>query len=293
MDLDIENFEPATDNVDNPSEFTEDIAPEGSDSPNGEQPDAFDLSTVEKVKVGDRVLTRDELEKGIMRQEDYTKKTQEIGRDRKFMANLESDLKRVSEQPELARQFKEIYPEKFHNFLKYVIRETKAAQPTTTQTQREVNGEAKDGPSPELLSRLEKLEQQSEAKEVEAREQEIDSMITKLSPKYPLAIPKGNESYVLELARQVVDANKQLTPQVWEKIFQHAHKHFESAFTDYQQHKIKLARERNQRGLDQGAGGGTPGQKPRTARTFEEATNNFIQDMGVREKNRSAPRKPR
>jgi GTP-dependent phosphoenolpyruvate carboxykinase len=64
-----------------------------------EQPDLTDLDSVDRFRFAGREWTRDELQKSILMQNDYTRKTQEISETRKYYEHLQSDLPKVLRDP--------------------------------------------------------------------------------------------------------------------------------------------------------------------------------------------------
>jgi hypothetical protein len=90
-------------------------------APSAETPEAapelVDLDTMDKFKFGGREWTPKELEAAYMRQQDYSRKTQEIAQERKYYDNLPYDLDMVKNNPALVNQFKQVYPAKFHSWI--------------------------------------------------------------------------------------------------------------------------------------------------------------------------------
>ena len=93
--------------------------------------------------------------------EDYTRKTQEIAQERRYFANLDADLEKVRNNPSLAEEFKRIYPEQYHNFLRYT------QSNSATRPQSAASGQATNV-DPELMSRFERLERAHQEREVAA-----------------------------------------------------------------------------------------------------------------------------
>jgi len=292
MDQQFEDANEIDNNVSNDvSHETIDEAPSDADSPNSEQPTAFDLSTVERVKLGERELTREELEKSFMLHSDYTRKTQSLSQEKRYIDNLEKDLERVAANPKLINEFKRIYPEKYHNYLRFISNgqtngnQAQNGQGATNKSVNGNNGQANGKPEvPEYVSTLEKrlmaIEAKEEAQELKHREAELETVFTKFTGKYPLAVPNGEESFVLSAAQKVLQANGQLNEHVWEKIFKAAHKHHETAYTNYHKQRIELAKKTNARGKDMASGGGTLGASPNRPKTIKDATKAFLEDFG-------------
>ena len=100
-----------------------------------DEPTIYDLEKLSKFKYQGQELTPKDLEAMILRQKDYTQKTQALSKEResfqseqKFYENLYYDLNNVKNNPQLANEFIKIYPEKFHEYLKQVLGQTDQTQ---------------------------------------------------------------------------------------------------------------------------------------------------------------------
>ena len=272
--------EEETSSQDNNTENTHDT---GSETPAETQESLADLSAYERFKLGEKEFTRDQLDKGIMLQSDYTKKTQEIAQERKFYSNLQADLDNVARNPALAEQFKSIYPKQFHHFLGYVARET-AQTGTQSQTQKQAD-EVKDPrfeKVDQVLSKFEMWEKEQQEQRVVQKATEIDSIFTKFSPKYPLATPNGDESFVLNKAQAALDAGEKLDAVQWEKIFKSAETHYKTAFEKHYKQINSNQKAAHVRGKEIGSGGGVPGGAPKMPRTIKEAGRIAEEDLARR-----------
>lgn len=243
--------------------------------------DLVDLSKYSRVKLGDREMTRDELERGVMFQSDYTKKTQEIAQERRYVDNLQSDLGRVREHPALAAEFKRIYPQKFHQFLDYVVPRTNGQPQKTHQD----NTQLKDPRVDEVLSKMQNWEQERHTERVSQASSEIDSYMTKFKSKYPYAapssreFPQGDESLVLAKLSRAIEDGEKIDQSKWEKIFKEAQSHYEYVYQEIQKQRIKEQKAAHVRGKDIAAGGGVPGGAPNQPRTIKDATKFALQDL--------------
>src|SRR5574342_369275 len=92
----IESVSEETDSVVSAAENVLDNSEE--DSEETEKPDLSELAAEAKYKIGDKELTGKEIEAGMLRQEDYTRKTQAIAEERRsFQAEIE-ELKDENEE---------------------------------------------------------------------------------------------------------------------------------------------------------------------------------------------------
>lgn len=235
----------------------------------------FEANKTKKLKVGDQEFTLEELQKGHLRQQDYTRKTQELAQERKYADNLDADLEKIAGDPALLVEFKRIYPEKYHALADRAARYS-SGKPAETNP-----GAGKDGAQkadPELLAKVKKLEDAESARAAEAREreiksyeQEIDSTMKELAPKYPLA----NDDLVLVKAQQLLhhlrakagergeDAAKiKLTKQHWERVYKLTHEQSEKAYQAHYNKQRQKQQGAHSQGRDVAAGGAAPGQAP-------------------------------
>lgn len=223
----------------------------------------LDLDKTEKFLFKGKEMTRDELEKAYMRQQDYTKKTQALADERKFIDNLSVDLKAVKSNPALVAEFKKVYPEKYHAYLDVVL--DQAAQQQQPQA----------AVPPEILQRLEQHEQMLTAVQEErqkAEEAKIDAQLEtyeqKFTKKYPLAdvgsVYHALEAHVRKMRQEDETYGiKNLDEKTIEHFYKQANEYFEKRFNEWNQNKLKNIRDVNERASDIPKGGGIPGEAPR------------------------------
>lgn len=244
-------------------------------------PEVLDLDKVERFKFDGREMTPKEAKLAWMRLQDYTSKTQELAKDREtlkeyqsekqFVDNLYTDLQNVKNNPGLADQFRQIYPDKFHTYLD--ILQAQQSQPSQ-------NGPAHLAANPELLSmkkELSEVKNYFQEQRVQAAEAQIDAIVSKLSPKYPLA----DEETVLVRARAANDQGVKVTPEVWEEIYKGVNEKNAARYKQHYEKQVKEQQAANSNGKDIGKGGGTPGAAPKK-RSFDEATRDAIAELSAR-----------
>lgn len=244
-----------------------------------EKDNLVDLDSVEKFRFGGQEWTLKDLQGAILRQSDYTRKTQELAesrksfeQDQKFYDNLDADIEAVRKKPELIKQFKEIYPEKFHRFLKAVGVEEQTKLP--------------QGVDPEFYQRFSSLEEKLTAQEAKARQEQlsaieksIDATFEKMSSKYPLA----DHEVVNTRALAYLEANpnkETLTDSEWEQIFKGVHAQIDKLAKTKSSELIKGQRQVNQAARDTGKGGGIPGARPKEPKSIREATSQWLSQIG-------------
>lgn len=236
------------------SESTHEQATESQahESPAQEQ-SLTDIAKLEKFLFDGKELTPQELKQSILRQSDYTRKTQELAQEREsykkeqlFSEKLSIDLEEVRKDPSLRDAFKQTYPEKYHKLLDLVL------GPQQTQVQ-------KPEVPRELLSRLERVEQTFREREVAAIEKDLDARFTTLSAKYP----KADEEKVITRASLLIQQGEELTDAKWESLFKSVHEAQVKAYQDWQKELVNQQKQANAKAKDTPAGGGIPGQAPK------------------------------
>jgi hypothetical protein len=224
-----------------------------------------------------------EYESGYMRQQDYTQKTTQLAQERKYYDNLSFDLDRVRSNPALAEQFKSIYPEKFHGYLRYV--QENSADPSQgnqrqlTQQERQY---ARLDPAMEM--RINNLEKTFRDKEVAAISAELDSKFKSYSQKYPFA----DEEAVVARAQALLSKMKEMDPlngnitisdkqwdALWKSTNDRVYQLSDSRYKDQVKRQIQAGRS----SADTGRGGGIAGQAPRQFKTMKEATAAALADI--------------
>lgn len=243
-------------------------APELSDKASSSNEEMLNLNSVLKFKFGDREWTPDQLEKAILRQSDYTKKTQQLAESRKYYDNLEADLENVRGNPELVDKFMEVYPKEFHKYLKLANNQQEAIS-------RQAQAQNENAPiDPQLLSKLERLESHIRNTEIKAKEAELDAKFSSLAKKYPDA----NEEVVLARAQALIDRGGLVNDQVWDKLWKQSHDSFLSRFEAKQKQTLQQQRMANSKAAGPSSAGGVPTNAPRRE-TFAQATDRAIQEL--------------
>jgi hypothetical protein len=231
-----------------------------------EQSGPFNLDTAEKVSWKGKEYTPAQFEKMMMMQSDYTKSKQAIAEERKYVSNLRYDLQAVKKNPALANEFLKTYPKEFHAYLEDVM-------PQGWQ-----NGakEASNLP-PEVQEKLEFFENYINEQNVSKEEANLDRISTSMMQKYPEAI----EDFVLARAEAYVNQNKNITPEVWDKLYKESHDFMLKKVAEKQNKTFDTQKNANLKGRGIGPGGGTPGQAP-VKRNFAQATEAAIKDLSGR-----------
>lgn len=228
-----------------------------------------ELDKLEKFRFEGQEYTPKALKDAILRQQVFSKKTSELAKEResfeqerKFYDNLYADLNAVRQDPNLASEFIKLYPEKFHQALKQVLTESQG-QASPAQTQKQ------SAPfDVELQGRLTKLEKHLHEQEVSKNTQEINSLISEYSKKFPKAIPKLAIADVFEAYNQGVKPSAEM----WEQAFQASQEFMESQMKTHYGELQKKQTEANKKARDVDSGGGTPSRAPKKFGSLREVT---------------------
>ncbi len=224
-----------------------------------------------------------ELYSGYMRQQDYSSKTQQIAQERKYYDNLQYDLDKVRQDPALVEQFKQVYPEKFHAYLRLVSQGTPSQPPQAPQGQQQAGQQFArlDPKTQATIDRLLTTTQQSELKAINA---EIDQVFGKMTTKYPYAdeeacIARGQALLQVLKKNDPLNPDLKITEQQWDAIWKSQHERgFQLADGQYKK-TVKAQIEASRKGADAGGGGGIAGQAPRQHKTIKEATAQALADI--------------
>ena len=256
---------------------TSDASPESSDSTQ----EIPGLS--EKFKFGEKVWNRDEFQKHYERlmgtrknlESEYTKRFQDLKRqseERKYDLNYRHDIQKVLNNPSLASEFKRIYPKDYHqevdNILRMVQRNQAGAEARTDADQFKL--------PPELQDRLDKMERYYEERQkrdydsdVQSSNAFIDSVMAKMSEKYPSVKDEFVQNIVFNNASALLDQLREDNPDasLTEKEFDALCKSIQDRIDGYADAKYKTKVEKqtkaSNKAKDSGAGGGIPTQAPK------------------------------
>lgn len=270
---------------------SEDLAsPEGStkDSQAGSAPqgglsqaDILELDKLEKFKYQGRDWTPRELERAILRQQDYSKKTAEIAEERKalqaradeqkFYENLHYDLRKIESNPALISEFLRVYPEKFHQYAREFLG-------STSQNQAQQKPQPTSHVDFETQQRMLKLEKHFEEQEVAKNLVEINSTIDSLSKKYPDALAE------LAIVRVNEAANKgtKITEKLWEDAFRQVDAEMKNIVKAKYGDLVKKQTEANKKAQDVPSGGGTLSKAPENFKSLKDVTKYAINDIKSR-----------
>ena len=258
----------------------------------------FDLTKSEKFMWDGKEMTPDELRKSMLRQQDYTKKTQIHAEERrkfeserqqwleqqemtqKFDQNFEIDIQHVLRDPSMEARYREIYPPKYHQALEQAL--VKAFGDPNSPKRNESLLEQRLR-SVETKFQAQDRERQSQAFETEVSKNAeiLDSNIQRLSQKYPHA----DEDSVLARAEHMANSlkrdasfNKNFS-ELMEKLYKENHEFHEKRYQTIYKEKVEKQKQANTRAKDVGRGGATPGTAPAKMK-LKDVKNHILSQMG-------------
>lgn len=245
-----------------------------------------------KFKFDGQEMTLDDLKRDRLRYQDYTKKTQALAEERKFIDNLDADLSAVRKDPNLIAKFKQIYPEKFHRYLAFV---QAGAQSPGSQGQ-ESQGQTQNLP-PEVLEKLKKLDELEskvsgfEAESIEGQKQTLDNIFSTLETDFKKKYPRADMIHVYGAVSDYLEANglkskdliqnKTATSKMFEQFTKASHEARQKEFEEWKKAEVEVIRENNSKASDIGRGGGTPSGAPKKygRKMFDEVADEMVSDF--------------
>lgn len=260
----------------------------------GKESSPIVLDTVEKFVLHGHEWTPEELNKSILRQNDYTKKTQELAELRKqieeqresyarYEKNVDADIDAVLANPRLEAQFKKIYPKPFHAqldlALKYGHRDEDADDSSEqVRLPREVVERLRRLDA--LEEKLEQIEEGSRKAQNEAADKYLEVITSKFSSKYQFAV----EESVFNMAQAILEANRdnprfQMTEGVWEKLWKQSHDRQKKRYDQIHNSQVSAQLRKGELSSDVAAGGAAPGRAPNNPKNLAEARKLMLQDM--------------
>lgn len=245
-----------------------------------------DLAKLGRFKFEGQEMSYDDLKRAYLRQQDYTRKTQALADERKFIDNLRYDLDQVKRDPRLIAQFKQIYPEKFHSYLAFVQNSMQSVEPPTTGHQSSVEL------PPEILERIAKQEEMLNQVVSESRESQTEALnsmfstiedgVKKQFPRADMVHVYGAISDYLEsegLTAKELLKNRAATERMFGQFAKASHDAVMKQFKDWQQSELEKIKATNKKAGDIGPGGGTPSQGPKKYRRLSDVQDDILADL--------------
>lgn len=191
----------------------------------------------------------------------------------KYYHNLDMDLKAVRENPQFADKFKSIYPQKFHTYLDYVLKQDAKGESTPQQSMalpKEIQAKID-----RMEQQLNKYEQGTYESQVQAAQLEIDQTLSTLKTKYP----NLDDEVVLAKAEVLAQKGDKITQGVWERLAKQSHESFTKRAELHHKNQLKQQLQKGQKGADMGVGGSVPQEGPRKPMSFDQALENTLASL--------------
>lgn len=237
-----------------------------------------ELDKMERFKFDGQEYTPKDLKSAILRQKDYTQKTQSLSTERKsfedetkFYSNLAWDLIQLRNNPSLVDKFLSIYPQKFHKYADEFLNEQRA-----TQGNQQSQTQAPQVPV-QLLSRIDVLEKTFREQEVAKNEAQIQTVMNDMAKKYPDAA--NFKEMVLGRAFEANSQGTNLTTEAWENIYKQVDGEVGQLLKAKYGSMVKKQQEANAKAKDVASGGGTPATAPKRFTKLSDVTKHAIEDL--------------
>lgn len=236
-----------------------------------------DIEKLERFRFEGRDWEPKELKRALLRNEDYTRKTQELSQERKqfehsrgefdwYRQNFEKDLPKVLENPALFEELKKHYPEQFHKLAEVALsRLPQHGTPPANELEKQVK---------ELLSWRGEIQSEIQKANEAKADAMLDTWYAELSKKYAEADSEvvTNRAFLLAEKLQGQRPPVEFSKEHLERIFKADHESREKRYSEKYRSKVEEQKKTSSRGKDTGAGGGIPGSAPVKAKTIKEAT---------------------
>lgn len=245
----------------------------------------LELDKHTRFKFDGQEYTPEELKKAIMRQADYTKKTQALSSEKKtfeeeskFQKNLAFDLWALREDPSLLQQFLQTYPHQYHEFAKHVLAldSQRAQQPQSAGQQKAPQQDV------ELLSRLSKLEKHFETQDVQKNELFLQNHLDKIPSLYDASYKDVISELVMSRVYNLHASGTKITDEVMATTIKQVGDRVTGLAKATKGELINKQIKANKKGADVESGGGTPGSAPKKFKNFEEAAEASIKQLNGR-----------
>ncbi len=226
---------------------------QGSTSPQAHA--LLDLSKAEKFMLNGKEMTLKDLESRMMLQSDYTKKMQEIAKDREYRDNFESDLAKIERNPQLLSEFKKIYPKSYHRAAEYAAKGVSSQE----QPQRQ-DANTQDKLIEDLVeSKIGPIRNELDQYKTEAAVKQLDGIFSEMKSKFPQA----EEEFVLARLQALKDQEVQIDKSKIEEVFKHFHDRDQKSKESYHLEQLNKQKTASSKAKDVPSGGGIPGQAPK------------------------------
>lgn len=272
-----------------PGTAPEGAAPEISSAPQGTQTpsEILDLDKHETFRFKGRDWTREEFEKGYLRQQDYTQKTQSLNETKKYYDNFWADFRTVQEDPNRMSDFERIYPKEFVEHARMMLDRRGASTPREAADPNAPKPKSlMDHPEfRELKQSIEGITTRAQQEEVKRIDGWLKSQYENLGKKYPYADREVVEGRALAHAQQ--HGGKTITAEFLDQAFKTHNDQVKKRMDQLYKEKVTKQLNVGKDSRDVGTGGDIAGAAPSVDRTMKQAKERMLADaaagrLGVR-----------
>lgn len=253
------------------------ISPEGRSTQAPNEP--LDLDKHDTFRFKGRDWTRDEFEKGYLRHQDYTQKTQALSERTKYVDNFAADLGTVAANPSRMADFERMYPREFVQHAKTILARLKGQPPQTTANPNESKSLKDDPDFQSMNERLSAWEKSQQVAEVQKIQSWLDNQYESLGKKYPFAHQEIVNARAEIFARQ--NGGDKVTGKVLEDFFRSNNDEMKKRSDELYKNKITKQLNAGREARDVGTGGDIAGGAPRTAKTLKQAKEQMLADLSA------------
>lgn len=274
------------------SSHTESASTDLSTTPEEGLSQIQELEKLEKFRFQGRDYTAKELEKEILFQKDWTKKSQQLAQEKKefesarkavqeeqkFESNLKADLDFIKANPQHAAKFLEVYPAKYHQALQQVMSEINGQQQQSHNQQKT--------PSYETLAlqrEVGELRSYHNESKITVETQRIEGMIKSLESKYPDAITEMAIGRVYsawdKMVKESGNESVKIPDQVWEDTFKSVASEMKQLVKTKYSANVKQQLQANSKAKGTPSGGANVGRAPQKFKNLRDVTNNAIKGL--------------
>lgn len=260
----------------------QDFQSESGDSPKGtSRTHASDatLADLDKLnrfrfegKEWSREQMREKLREGL-RQEDYTRKTQELAETRKYADNFAVDLRAVIRDKNRFQEFAKIYPREYVERAREILSSMGQGAAFSQQQPNEPYNPRLQ----EIEQRFAQWEQHQKAQEVEQIQSWLENQYQTLSKKYPLA----NTEIVTARADVASQQGHKITTQVLEALFKKTDEEIKAQWDAHYKSKVDKQKQVGKEARDVGPGGGVPMTGPKKYKNITEAKQAWLAELSA------------
>lgn len=228
--------------------------------------DILDLGGVSRFRFKGIEMTPEDLDKSVMRQADYTRKTQAIAEERKYTENFLADVKKVEQNPQLMNEFRKLYPAKYQQLAENYLEATLSKQELKQKAE-------KTGVPEELLEELRTVREYVRNQEVQKHEAQLETTISSLKKEFPISGKAETviETYVLSKAQILSSKGIQITNEIFKTLWKEGVDSLGEYGRTVRKQVSNNQRMASAKAKDTGAGGGVPIAPPREPKSLKEA----------------------